>query len=416
MNMFKGISILSLGNIISQIISFAGIVLLTRLYDPSKFGTFAIVFGIVSILGNLSSFRYEMTILLPKQNNIYQLSIKLAFIISFLMNILYLAIISLLIILKYIEIYWLILPIVVFSNSLINIAKFMQNKNQDYYRIAGVRIAITLLFTICALLFSKINFFENGLIFAMIISYLLPAFYLLFAEFKNSNLFKDLFRIRRLIFWLFKNKKFLFYTTPAVLVSSLTSQVPIFLLSFFSGPSAAGFYSMIQRIIMAPVALISSAINNVYMQKVSSKISNKEKIFPFTKSLIIKIFFPSIILTFLMTITFYFKILEKLFGKEWIGIDILAIAMTPVFLFSFISTAISSFSILKKNEIGLIYQIIVLVAVSLTISISCNLLDEKFLIFLSISSTLSLCFILQIISILKITRGLDYAVLRNSYK
>lgn len=188
MSIFKGINILSIGNIISQIISFVGIVLLSRLYDPSEFGMFAIVFGIVTILGSISSFRYEMTILLPKKNNIYQLSIKLAFIISCLMNILYIAIIFLIIILKYIEIYWLLLPIVIFSNSLINIAKFIQNKNQYYYQMAGVKISITLLFTFFALLFSKINFIENGLIFAMMISYLLPALFLLFTVFENSSL------------------------------------------------------------------------------------------------------------------------------------------------------------------------------------------------------------------------------------
>ena len=387
--------------------------MLTKLYNPSEFGKYAVVFGIVSILGKISSFRYEMTILLPNKKDISQLSIRLPFVISCLMNIFYFVIIFILFMFKYIEIYWFILPIVVISNSLINIAKFIQNKNQDYYTIAGIRILVTLLFTISALLFSKVNIFGNGLLIAMVISNLLPALYLLFKDFKKSNVYTDLFRIRRLIFWAIKNKKFLTYSTPAVLLNSLSSQAPIFLLSFFVGESAAGYYSMVQRVIMAPVTLVSSSINNVYMKLIAFKISNQQEIFYFTKSLIKKIFFPSILLSIIMVISFNLKILEKLFGKEWVGIDFLAFAMVPTFLFGFVSKAISSFSILKRNELGLLYQIILLVLVTLAISLSCALFNTNFLIFLFTSFTFSLCYFFQIISILKIAKNIDFNISKN---
>jgi len=407
MTLFKSIRTLTIGNVISQSIMFFGVIFLSRIYSPEEFGVYAVVFGVVTIVSAISSFRYEMTILLPKRKNILQLALRLAFLTTCAINLVGLLVVLVLIAYGFIGLYWLVVPISGFFASVINIGSFLQNRNQDYNRIIGVQIVRTLLFVLAAILFSWVSVIENGLIAAMVFSLFFPALFLLAIDFRRSNTFKGALRKRQLTFWAKRNNKFLYYTTPAVFVSSLASQAPVFLLSFFMGSPLAGYYSMVQRVVMAPVILISAAVKKVYMQSVTSKVASGKKIYCFTKSLIKKFVFPSALLSLLMLVGFYFEVLEKIFGEQWRGIDTLAMVMIPAFLIGFIAKSISGFAVLGRNELGLIYQVVLLVSVSLAIIFSSVLSEDEVFIFMSISLALSMCFLGQAISILRISKKID---------
>lgn len=217
---------------------------------------------------------------------------------------------------------------------------------------------------------------------------------------------------RRLYMWARKNKKFIFYSTPAVFVNSLAAQLPVFLLSALSGAGLAGYYMMIQRIMMAPVSLVSGAVNKVYLRTIASRRANGEAIYPFTKSIISRFLLPGFVLACGMFMFFELRLLESLFGAQWHGIDALSLVMIPAFCISFVAKSISGFAILGRNELGLIYQIILLLMVSVAIFISTNITDSHQIIFSAISFALSLCFMGQSMSILKISRSYDDAIRR----
>jgi lipopolysaccharide exporter len=407
MSLFKSISTLTIGNLVSQGIMFLGIIFLSRVYSPDEFGFFAVVFGAVNIMSVVSSFRYEMTILLPKHKKTSQLALQLTFLITCIVNFVGLLIVSALITYGLISLYWLVIPISALFASIINIGSFLQNRNQDYNRIIGVQIVRAFLFVFTALLFSLVSVVENGLIGAMVLSLFLPALFLLVMDFKKENLFKGFYSKRRLIFWAKRHSKFIYYSTPAIFVSKLASQAPVFLLTIFMGSTLAGYYSMIQRIVMAPVAVVSEAINKIYMQSVAAKIASGKKIYPFTKTLVKKFILPGVFLSLLMLAFFYNEVLEKFFGEQWKGIDALAMVMTPVFLISFISKSISGFAVLGRNELGFIYQVVLLASVSLAVILSSTLSEDEVFIFMSISLALSMCLCGQAISILRTSSKID---------
>ena len=407
MSLFKSIGTLTVGNVISQGIMFLGVIFLSRIYSPDDFGVHAVVFGAVTIISAVSSFRYEMTILLPKQKKIAQLALQLAFLTTCSMNLIGLLIVSTMVCYGFIDLYWLIVPFTAFFASIINVGSFLQNRNQDYYRIIGIQIVRALLFFLTALLFASFSLFNNGLIEAMFFSYFLPALFLLAMDFRRSNAFNGIFSKRQLIFWIKRNDKFFYYSTPAVLVSSLASQAPVFLLSILMGPALAGYYSMVQRVVMAPVIVVSAAVNKVYMQSVTARRASGKKIYSFTLALVKRFLFPSILLLLPMLAVFYFEILEKLFGEQWKGIDALAMVMLPAFLISFVAKSISGFAVLGRNELGLIYQIILLVSVSLSITLTSLFSNNQILVFSAISLAFSICYFGQLVSILNISRKID---------
>ena len=63
---YHSILLLFSGTAAGQAIQVACIPLLTRLYSPEDFGTFALFVSIVSLLATISALRYEVAILLPR--------------------------------------------------------------------------------------------------------------------------------------------------------------------------------------------------------------------------------------------------------------------------------------------------------------------------------------------------------------
>ena len=64
---FQIITLMS-GTLMAQALMFAFIPILTRIYTPTEFGLYSTFFLISSMLGEVSSFRYEQAIMLPKSN------------------------------------------------------------------------------------------------------------------------------------------------------------------------------------------------------------------------------------------------------------------------------------------------------------------------------------------------------------
>jgi O-antigen/teichoic acid export membrane protein len=371
-----------------------------------------VTFGSASVASAVSSFRYEMTILLPKHDQASQLGLSLAFLTSLITNATGMTVVLLMVATGSLDAFWLVIPITSFFASIINIGSFLQNRKKQYARIVGVQIARSAFFIVSATLASWLQLEGNGLVGAMVLSMALPAIFLLVTDFRRSKAFIGLSQKRRLICWARKHKKFVFYSTPAVFISSLASVAPVFLLSALAGSGVAGYYAMIQRIMVAPIALISGAVNKVYLQSVTSRLANGEPIYKFTKSLIRKFLLPGLVLAGSMTVAFQLGVLERVLGNQWQGIDSLSLVMIPAFCISFVAASIAGFAVLGRNEIGLLYQLILLSSVSAAIVMSTFYTQSWVLIFFFISLALSLCFLGQSISILKISKNMDRSVER----
>ncbi|HID15238.1 MAG TPA: hypothetical protein EYP16_00320, partial [Candidatus Atribacteria bacterium] len=70
------------GTLIAQIIMFAFIPILTRLYTPAEFGTYSLFFSLASMLGMVSSWKYDQAIMLPKSERYAQSLVFLSILIT----------------------------------------------------------------------------------------------------------------------------------------------------------------------------------------------------------------------------------------------------------------------------------------------------------------------------------------------
>ncbi len=411
MSFIKGVGVLTVGTAISQGIMLLGVVALSRLYSPEEFGVYAVILATSTLLGFVSSFRYEVTILLPKQERLSEVALSLSFLISITLNLLAFAVVTGLVLSDSVGVRWLVVPFVSFSLSIINIGSFLQNRNSEYVRIVGIQIARSFIFVAIAVFFEGQDVLANGLIVGLVASVAVPSMYLLASDFRKGRAYHSVLKLKKLAFWARKHSKFVYYSTPAVLVGNLASQAPVFLLTALLGTASAGYYAMIQRVMMAPVALVSGAVNKVYLRTVASRKADQKPIYEYTRSIVRKFSLPGLALATSMFIAFHFKVLEQLFGDRWGDVDVLAMVMIPAFCISFVAKSISGFAVLGRNELGLIYQIILLSLVSLAILLTYYFSSSNLSVFLGISAALSLCYLGQSLAILRVSRKADEHVL-----
>ena len=88
----KNIALLLSGNIIGQLISILASILLTRLYSPNDFAVLAYFLTITGIISVIAGGRYELAIMLPKENvkanALYLISIIFTVTFTFLVTLL----------------------------------------------------------------------------------------------------------------------------------------------------------------------------------------------------------------------------------------------------------------------------------------------------------------------------------------
>lgn len=409
MKISKSIGILSLGSGLSQLISLIGIIFLSRLFSPAEFGIYAVQLGVALIIGAISSLRYEMTILQPSNAKAVLTAISTSILLSMVMNILFLTVVLVSLALGYLGYHWLLIPIVSFCSSIISIASFEQNRNQKYFKLSAFQILKSTLFVSIAILCGVFIKFEYALLVSMTLASVIPAL-ILFTDLSRKittlgNAPQE--QYRRNLVWIRKNRDFAYFSSPAVFVGSLSGQAPIFLLAYLFGEGAAGIFSMIHRLILSPVALVSGAVNRVYMQKVSSLIASKKAISNFTKKLISKFIFPSFVIAIGMYFIFENELVTRVFGEEWRGIDQLALLMIPVFLTSFIAKSIAGFAVIGKNKIGLIYQVCLLLVVSSSIVLAKSIDSSLTTAFVCLSIAFVSCYSVQAMVILRLSRKID---------
>jgi len=82
-NFNKNVLVLFTGTTLAQAIPIAVSPILTRLYTPEDFGGFAIFFSITNLLGVVATWRYELSIVLPSEEDEADLIEYLCFLIAF---------------------------------------------------------------------------------------------------------------------------------------------------------------------------------------------------------------------------------------------------------------------------------------------------------------------------------------------
>lgn len=354
--------ILLTGAAAGQLLIIITMPLITRIYTPEAFGTFSVFSSIVTILAVLSAFRYEISIPLindsMKRSNIILLSFIIITTISFLAFIIIILLILLnIIVLNY---FYLAIPIAVFF---IGLYQLLVNISISNHKIKEVS------FTKFSQSFSQVavqltGYFFSGSAAILLLGFLVGRFTGIYKLLVANSIINRIFinYDKRIMIESAKEyKKFPYYSLPSSIINSLgVNIVPILILSMF-GPAMAGMYSLGNRMVAAPMQLISKSFNSALYSEAPLLKKGELKILFWknVRNLFIVGSLPVLIVWILEPIFF-----TQIFGKEWaMAGDILKILVFMLwFQFSIIPLS-EVLTIIDKQEIRLKWDIFRLIAV-----------------------------------------------------
>ena len=366
---------LASGTALSQGIMIGSSPLVTRIFSPKEFGIFATYLAIITTISVISSFKYELAIMIPKEEDdataLLVISTLFVFLTSLFVFIAILIFKNRLISLstKMTSIIWFI-PLGVLITGLLQVFNAWITRKEYYKNLSTSKVVLSGGSVIGQISIKISELSSNGLILGSIIGNISALMTVgIFAIKKHtirlSNISKHI---------IFKNIKkydnFPKYQSFSVLLNSLSQNLPIILLSFFYSPEIAGLYALTRRVLETPSRFIGQSVRQVYFQKASRIFSDGRNIKSVFTKTTLHLIYISIIPFILLTI-FSRQLFGFVFGQEWIAAGIFAQILIIFTFVAFINApAVMSMQILGLQKYSLGYEILLTIFRFLSIYLS----------------------------------------------
>lgn len=367
-NFSRNVSLLMGGTIIVQLIQLMVMPILTRLYTPDAFGVFASFSAVVALLSIITSFSYEHAIPIPRREKEAIGLVRLSFLLLSAM------VFILIILLFFYGDYFLIkfnlhsliaykyvLVLAIFAAGSFKIFNSFAIREREFKELSIVSIYKSLMLITVQISASSLNVL--GLVFGFLIGSVVGVFRLKKIYTKRVKVRRDsTLRMILLssIVYLKKYYKFPLYNMPNTLLNSIGRELPVILLTVFFSPTIAGFFYLANRVTQQPVSLVGGAIANVVKGHVPSIYRNGDlaSFYLEINQQLLKIFaIPLAILAACLPYVFIF-----IFGEEWKEAGLISSILIPwVFMISLVSPVSTIPQLLGKQEIALVFEIILLI-------------------------------------------------------
>lgn len=275
----KSAAIVAGGTVAAQMISMLISPVLTRLYSPSAMGLLGIFLSVISILSSLTSLAYGLAIALPSENRkaiaLLRLSIKINFWVTLTIALAYYFFsghITDFLRLQELGMWLWLMPVIVFLTGL-RLPSYQWLIRQKNFKLIGK------LSVFQALLSSALNI-TGGLLW--------PNAVTLVITFSVGHLVYDCWLLRyinREIRELCKDDQFdmarevrlvaseysdfAFYRAPQIFLNSIAHSLPMLAFGALFEPSIAGFYSIGNRVLQLPSALVTQSLGTVLLPELA---------------------------------------------------------------------------------------------------------------------------------------------------
>lgn len=342
----RNVLTLMTGTTIAQAIPIAISPILTRIYTPQDFGVFALFISIVAIFSSIASGRYELAIMVPKDDenaiNIFALGFLIVSSLSFLLLVfvfLFDEAITNLLNNPEINMWLYFIPLAVLFIGLFNLLSYFNNRKKNYKDIANATIVKSIVTAVIQLGIGFMKQGATGLISGQIISNI----------FANMKLAKNILEDKSLLSNISKlkmkqqaleYKDFPKFQAPHAFINTFSSNTPVYMFSLFFNSTIVGFYALSTRIVFSPLMILAGASAKVYNQKVSEIYNQNGDSYGFTIRLL-KSLLKKIIIPFLFIVVFAPDIFAFIFGEVWREAGIYTQILSPWILLNILVSSIS---------------------------------------------------------------------------
>jgi len=342
------------GNVIAQAIPFLCEPILARIYTPDDFAVLALYLSVANLFSIIATARYELAIMLPKEDRKAMNLLGLSLIISLIVSVL-----SFLIVWIFntnickilhnedISSYLYLVPLSVLSVSWYQVFNYWNSRKKRFRNVAISKSveSITLVTSNIALSFLK----SLGLVLGQIIGYFAGVAVVLFAFLR-----RDKSHLKTISSPEMKEVAVTYQDFPKVnsvhaFGDVLKNSGEIFLLSYYYLKEQVGLYSRTLRLLSAPAAIIGSAVAQVFYQKASETYHQTRDIRKLALKVLIAL--ACISLPFYAIVFFWGDDLFAWFlGENYRIAGIYGKYLVPYLFFRFITSPISQIPLIVNRQ------------------------------------------------------------------
>ncbi|HCV0623842.1 TPA: type 8 capsular polysaccharide synthesis protein Cap8K [Staphylococcus aureus] len=384
LNKFIGDSFLMiLSSGIAQVILIITTPIITRLYSPAEFGEFTIFSNIAMILIPIINARYDLLIVNAKNDRSANILSQISFLISLLIL---LILISILAISAWLYpnfiLDFIFIIIMLFLVSLTNIFTNYLNKERKYKVLSLINVFRAGSMALLQIIFGLLSLGSLGLIIGFSLSYI-TGITLGYKTFKKHfNIVRNKEETKALFL---ENKNQLVYSTPSILLNSLSFSVVVFFIGILYTNTEVGIYGMAIRVLGIPVTIISLGLSKIFMQQANDYYIERGNF----RNLLLKFSSTLVIVSIILYVPLYLfseELVNILLGHSWVDAITVIKIVIPLFVIRLIVSTVSlSVIVLQKQQLELILQALFLIGTTVTFVIS-KMLNLTFLNFVSINT------------------------------
>ncbi|MFE8809813.1 type 8 capsular polysaccharide synthesis protein Cap8K, partial [Staphylococcus aureus] len=384
LNKFIGDSFLMiLSSGIAQVILIITTPIITRLYSPTEFGEFTIFSNIAMILIPIINARYDLLIVNTKNDRSANILSQISFLISLLILLILIPIfaISAWLYPNFI-LDFIFIIIMLFLVSLTNIFTNYLNKERKYKVLSLINVFRAGSMALLQIIFGLLALGSLGLIIGFSLSYI-AGITLGYKTFKKHfNIVRDKEETKALFL---ENKNQLVYSTPSILLNSLSFSVVVFFIGILYPNTEVGIYGMAIRVLGIPVTIISLGLSKIFMQQANDYYIEHGNF----RNLLLKFSSILVIVSIILYVPLYLfseELVNILLGHSWVDAITVIKIVIPLFVIRLIVSTVSlSVIVLQKQQLELILQALFLIGTTVTFVIS-KMLNLTFLNFVSINT------------------------------
>jgi O-antigen/teichoic acid export membrane protein len=343
----RSVLTLTTGTTLANLVPIVVAPILSRLYGPAEFGWFALYAGVAALLGVAATMRYEMAIVLPAEDaDAYEL-LGLSLLLAVAMAVLCAILVTLLQPLLLAALHapalagWLLLlPVAVLLMGTAQAMGNWLNRRRAYRRIAESRVLQAGTTALLAIALAGTAPGAGGLILGAVAGQAVAALLLAFAvvrSLRGAGLRFTRAGMRRQAL---RYREFPRVNALHAVLDNVASSATLIVLAHAFGSIVVGHWSLVMRVLTAPVTLIGSAISQVFYQRAAEASHRGGDLRMLVRSLLRRTLWMALpgALLLLLTGPALFRVV---FGPEWEPAGRYAQILSPYMFFVFVASPLA---------------------------------------------------------------------------
>lgn len=350
------------GEVFAQAVGFCSMPLLTRLYSPEAFGVMGLFIAISEVGGRMSTLRYDVALVLPKEDREAWSLLRFSATGCLLFSLVLLAVaypfredISHAFGSELLMLYFPLIALMIVVLGWQSLAVYWSLRDKQFKSLAKTSAGSSLLGHGCKVLAGFMGCGASGLLLGSVAQRI---FHLLILRFvvTPSHMWKWDSKKGEGLRQALVHREFPKYRMPQDTFNSLTRQLPNILLASLFSPTAAGFYILATRVLDLPFAMLQDVVRRVfYVQAVDTHRAGNSL---FRLCLRMTVLIAVVMLPLVLIVFFWGSFLFQLvFGQEWATTGSYAKWVMLAILFSFSNVPSSVvIPVIGMNRFYLIFE------------------------------------------------------------